>query len=39
LWAEVLLSLGREDELDVEGLRRLARSIRRCTDPGEEGGG
>ena len=25
--AEVLLNLGREDELDVEGLRRLARSI------------
>jgi hypothetical protein len=37
--AEVLLNLGREDELDVEGLRRLARSIRRYTDPGEEGGG
>lgn len=37
--AEVLLSLGREDELDVEGLRRLARSIRRYTDPGAEGGG
>jgi Transposase DDE domain len=37
--AEVLLHLGREDELDVEGLRRLARSIRRYTDPGEEGGG
>ncbi|MGH2947219.1 MAG: IS1634 family transposase [Solirubrobacteraceae bacterium] len=36
--AEVLLNLGREDELDVEGLRRLARSIRRYTDPGEEGG-
>jgi hypothetical protein len=34
--AEVLLNLGREDELDVEGLRRLARSIRRYTDPGEE---
>ena len=30
--AEVLLNLGREDELDVEGLRRLARSIRRYTD-------
>jgi hypothetical protein len=36
--AEVLLNLGREDELDVEGLRRLARSIRRYTDPGEEDG-
>jgi hypothetical protein len=34
--AEVLLNLGREDELDVEGLRRLARSIRRYTDPGAE---
>ncbi|MFN2468698.1 MAG: IS1634 family transposase [Gaiellaceae bacterium] len=30
--AEVLLSLGREDELDVDGLRRLARSIARYTD-------
>ena len=30
--AEVLLNLGREDELDVEGLRRLARSIARYTD-------
>jgi transposase len=38
--AEVLLNLGREDELDVEGLRRLARSIRRYTDPdAEEGSG
>jgi hypothetical protein len=37
--AEVLLNLGREDELDVEGLRRLARSITRYTDPGVEGGG
>lgn len=37
--AEVLLNLGREDELDVEGLRRLARSIRRYTDPGQEDGG
>src|SRR6266511_637973 len=37
--AEVLLQLGREDELDVEGLRRLARSIRRYTDPGSEEGG
>src|SRR5438034_5761509 len=36
--AEVLLQLGREDELDVEGLRRLARSIRRYTDPGAEDG-
>jgi hypothetical protein len=34
--AEVLLNLGREDELDVEGLRRLARSIGRYTD-GEPG--
>jgi transposase len=30
--AEVLLNLGREDELDLEGLRRLARSITRYTD-------
>lgn len=37
--AEVLLNLGREDELDVEGLRRLARSIRRYTDPDAEDGG
>ena len=36
--AEVLLQLGREDALDVEGLRRLARSIRRYTDPGAEDG-
>src|SRR5437867_2020428 len=36
--AEVLLNLGREDELDVAGLRRLARSIRRYTDPGQEEG-
>jgi hypothetical protein len=35
--AEVLLNLGREDELDVEGLRRLARSIARYTD-GEPAG-
>jgi hypothetical protein len=34
--AEVLLNLGREDQLDVEGLRRLARSITRFTDPGAE---
>jgi transposase len=34
--AEVLLNLGREDELDIEGLRRLARSITRYTD-GEGG--
>jgi transposase len=34
--AEVLLNLGREDELDMEGLRRLARSITRFTD-GEPG--
>lgn len=31
--AEVLLNLGREDALDVDGLRRLARSITRYTDP------
>lgn len=37
--AEVLFNLGREDELDVDGLRRLARSIRRYTDPDTEGGG
>src|SRR5207244_8877933 len=37
--AEVLRNLGREDELDVEGLRRRARSITRYTDPGEDGGG
>ncbi len=30
--AEVLLNLGREDELDLEGLRRLARSITRYVD-------
>ncbi len=30
--AEVLLNLGREDELDVDGLRRLARSITRYAD-------
>jgi len=30
--AEVLVNLGREDELDVEGLRRLAVSITRFTD-------
>jgi transposase len=36
--AEVLLNLGREDQLDVEGLRRLARSITRYTDPGQGGG-
>src|SRR5512132_496648 len=34
--AEVLLNLGREGELDMEGLRRLARSITRYTD-GEPG--
>jgi len=32
--AEVLLNLGREDELDVEGLRRLAASISRYADGG-----
>ena len=30
--AEVLLNLGCEDALDVDGLRRLARSITRYTD-------
>jgi hypothetical protein len=30
--AEVLLNLGREDELDIDGLRRLAASITRYTD-------
>jgi len=43
--AEVLLKLGREDQLDVDGLRRLAASITRFTDgdgaagvlPGEPG--
>ncbi|MQA75219.1 MAG: hypothetical protein GEU88_12885 [Solirubrobacterales bacterium] len=34
--AEVLLNLGREDRLDVDGLRRLARSITRYTDPAAE---
>jgi hypothetical protein len=33
--AEVLLNLGREDQLDVEGLKRLARSITRYTDAGD----
>ncbi len=32
--AEVLLNLGREDELDVAGLRRLAASITRYADGG-----
>ena len=36
--AEVLLNLGSEDELDIEGLRRLAASITRFTD-GDGGGG
>src|SRR5213079_3407625 len=35
--AEVLLNLGREDRLDVDGLRRLAASITRFTD-GDGGG-
>ena len=35
--AEVLLRLGREDQLDVDGLRRLAASITRFTD-GDGGG-
>src|SRR4051794_41978289 len=30
--AEVLVNLGREDRLDVDGLRRLAASITRFTD-------
>ena len=30
--AEVLVNLGREDELDIDGLRRLAASITRFTD-------
>ncbi|MGH2886615.1 MAG: IS1634 family transposase, partial [Solirubrobacteraceae bacterium] len=30
--AEVLLNLGREDQLDLDGLRRLAASITRFTD-------
>jgi hypothetical protein len=36
--AEVLLNLGREDQLDLDGLRRLAASITRFTD-GDGGGG
>src|SRR5215210_6165559 len=36
--AEVLLNLGREDALDVGGLRRLAGSITRYTDPDEQAG-
>ena len=35
--AEVLLNLGREDDLDVVGLRRLAQSIVRYTDGGGAG--
>jgi len=35
--AEVLLNLGRDDQLDIEGLRRLAASITRFTD-GDGGG-
>jgi hypothetical protein len=35
--AEVLLNLGREDQVDLEGLRRLAASITRFTD-GDGGG-
>jgi transposase len=35
--AEVLLKLGREDQLDIDGLRRLAASITRFTD-GDGGG-
>ena len=33
--AEVLVNLGREDRLDVDGLRRLAASIARYTERGE----
>jgi hypothetical protein len=35
--AKVLLNLGREDQLDLDGLRRLAQSITRFTD-GDGGG-
>src|SRR5215210_6182762 len=35
--AEVVLNLGREDQLDVDGLRRLAAAITRYTD-GDGGG-
>src|SRR3954454_7705804 len=35
--AEVLVNLGREDQIDLEGLRRLAASITRFTD-GDGGG-
>src|SRR3954464_10492527 len=35
--AEVLGNLGREDQIDLEGLRRLAASITRFTD-GDGGG-
>src|SRR4051794_26032286 len=35
--AEVLVNLGREDELDIDGLRRLAASITRFSD-GDGGG-
>src|SRR3954464_12436837 len=35
--AEVLLNLGREDQLDIDGLRRLGASITRFTD-GDGGG-
>ena len=37
--AEVLLNLGREDELDVDALRRLAASITRFADGDGDGGG
>src|SRR3954451_17099081 len=37
--AEVLLNLGREDELDLDGLRRLAASITRFTDGDGDGVG
>ena len=36
--AEVLLNLGPEDQLDVEGLRQLARSIARYTDGADSTG-
>src|SRR4051794_41576866 len=37
--AEVLVNLGREDELDLDGLRRLAASITRFTDGDGDGVG
>ncbi|MCP4238965.1 MAG: IS1634 family transposase [bacterium] len=35
--AEVLVNLGREDQLDLDGLRRLAESITRFTDSNGQG--